>query len=148
MHKNIFWRIFLLIVAISTLWYSFVAWHAYYRYSHLTAYTVPSAMSWEIEEKSEENYLLKASYRFDFQGKSYPGISILTDEPYRNRWGAEQAMRENPTKEWRVWFDYHNPHYSSLQKNFPLKECLSAVFLWGLLLYFLWLGFYVAKFGP
>jgi hypothetical protein len=51
MHKNFFWRIFLLIVGVCTVWYSIVAWRDYYRYSHLTAYIVPSAMSWEVEEK-------------------------------------------------------------------------------------------------
>lgn len=146
MHKNIFWQFFLFIVGACTVWYSVVAWHAYYRYSHLTAYTVPSAMSWEVEEKSEEHYLLKAFYRFNFQGKSFTGTSVLTDEAYRNLWGAQKALPEYAAKEWRVWFDSHNPDYSSLQKKFPIKECLSAIFLWGLLLYFLWLGFYVAKF--
>jgi hypothetical protein len=77
----------------------------------------------------------------------YSGASVLTDEPFRNRWGAQEAITQYAAKEWRVWFDHKDPDYSSLQKKFPLKECVSAIFLWGLLLYFLWLGFYVAKFN-
>lgn len=148
MHKNIIWQTFLVIVFACTLWYTVIAGYAYYQYSHLTAHTKPSSVDWEITELSEDSYTLTASYRFDFKGKSYPGTSTLTDISERNRWSAEQTVKEYAAKDWRVWFDHHNPNHSSLQKSFPLKKCLSAIFLWGLFLYFLWLGFYVKKFNP
>jgi hypothetical protein len=146
MHKNRVWQGFLAIVFISTLWYSGVAWYAYWHYTHLTASTTTSSVTEGIEEKSEEHYVLKASYQYKVQGQLYAGSFVFNDEPYRNRWSAEQAVHERSQKEWTVWFDPEDPYYSSLQKNFPFKECVSAIFLWGLLLYFLWLGFYVSRF--
>jgi hypothetical protein len=146
MHKNYLWQAFIAVVFATTLWYTAVAIYSYYSYSHLKAQTTPSAMDWDIEEKSDEDYVVKAIYRFEFQNKSYPGNTSFTDTPYRNHWAAEQAAKEISKKDWKIWFDPQNPHHSSLQKEFPFKECISAAFLWGLVLYFLWLGFYVAKF--
>ena len=146
MHKNIIWQAFLLVILATCLWYSTIALYKYYTYSHLEAKTTVSSINWEIEEKSEENYLVKGIYSFEFRGHSFPGTSHMTDMIYRNKWAAEQAVKEFTQKKWKVWFDPQNPDHSSLQKNFPLKECITAIFLWGLLLYFLWLGFYVARF--
>lgn len=146
MHKNTIWQAFIAVIFATTLWYSIVAIYSYYSYVHLKVQTSPSAMDWDIVEKSDEDYVAQSIYRFEFKGKSYPGTTSFTDTPYRNQWAAEQAAREFSKKQWKIWFDPQNPHHSSLQKNFPLKECISALFLWGLVLYFLWLGFYVAKF--
>lgn len=146
MHKNVVWQAFLAIVFAVTLWHSVVALYSYYSYSQLKVQTRLTAINWEIEEESEEYYLLKAVYRFQFKGNSYPGNTAWADEPYRNRWAAEQAAKEFSEQKWKVWFNPNDPHHSSLQKKFPFKQCISAIFLWGLLLYFLWLGFYVTRF--
>ena len=146
MHKNLIWQAFLLVILAASLWYSAIAVYKYYNYSHLEAKTAVSSIDWEIEEQSEEKYLIKGNYSFEFKGHSFSGTSDMTDMNYWNRWAAEQGVKEHSQKKWNVWFDPHDPHHSSLQKNFPIKECITAVFLWGLLLYFLWLGFYVARF--
>lgn len=146
MHKNVLWQAFLAVIVLVTLWYTIVAIYSYYSYSHLETQTYPSAMGWEVEEKSEEDYLVKALYNFEFNGKSYPGSTIFSDEPYRNHWAAEQAIKEFSKTKWKIWLDPDNPNHSSLHKNFPFQSILSAIFLWSLILYFLWLGFYVAKF--
>lgn len=146
MHKNILWQAFLAIVCIAVLWYTFIALYSYYSYSRLKTQSAISSITWDVEEKSEENYFLKAHYSFNFKDHSYSGSTAFTDEPYRNRWAAEQDVKGFSNKNGKVWFDPENPNHSSLQKHFPLKECISAAFLWGLLLYFLWLGFYVTRF--
>lgn len=145
MHKNLFWQAFLGVVFITTLWYSAIAFYSYYSYARLDAQVTPSSMKWEIEEKTAENYFLKAFYHYSVSGHSFEGDTTL-DEPYRNQWAAEQVLKEFLKKQWSVWFDSQDPNYSSLQKKIPFKECISAALLWGLLLYFLWLGFYVTRF--
>lgn len=146
MHKNLLWQAFLLVIFIAALWYSIIALYSYYSYSYLEAQTTMTSINWNIEEKSPEEYFLKASYHYNFKGNTYQGFTLFADTPYRNPYAAEQAIKEKSLHSWKLWFDPHDPHHSSLQKIFPLKECISATFLWGLLLYFLWLGFYVAKF--
>ena len=146
MHKNIFWQAFLVIVFASTLWYSGIALYDYYSYSQLKVQTSPSNIEWSIEEVKDEYFVAKGNYHFNFKGNSYTGTSALTDDAYRNRWAAEQGLKELSTLKPKIWFDPQNPQHSSLQKKFPLKECISAIFLWGLTFYFLWLGFYVSRF--
>ena len=146
MHKNFVWQAFLFVILAATLWYSAIALYSYYSHSHLEVQTPVSSMAWEIEEKSDESYLVKGIYHFEFKGNSYPGSTTMTDMIYRNQWAAEQAIKELSDKNWKVWFDPQDPGHSSLQKNFPYKECITAIFLWGLFFYFLWLGFYVARF--
>lgn len=146
MHKNYVWQAFLIVVFAATLWYTIVAIYSYYSYSYLKATTNPTKIDWEIVQESDEDYLTKALYHYDFKDKSYVGSTIFKHTPYRNHWAAEQAIKEFSSRQWTIWFDPFNPHKSSLEKNFPFKEVISAIFLWGLVLYFLWLGFYVAKF--
>lgn len=146
MHKNLVWQAFLFVIFAATLWYTISALYSYYSYSHLNSQTSPSTINWEVVEKSEENYFLKTSYSFNYKGNLYRGSTTWSQDTYRNQWAAEQGLKESSSQQWKVWFDNLDPHHSSLQKNFPLKECISAAFLWGLSLYFLWIGFYVAKF--
>lgn len=145
MHKNWIWRAFLSVVFVVTLWYTGDAWYRYYAYSHLNAKTTADAVDWTIEKHSEDAYSLTASYRFTIGKTSYSGRTSFAKN-YRNRWAAEQAVAEYSSSPWDVWYGKENPNHSSLQKSFPVKECVSAVVLWALLLYFLWLGFYVSKF--
>jgi hypothetical protein len=146
MHKNYFWQAFLIVVFAVTLWYTTTAITAYYSYSHFNSQTDLSALNWEVVKESEEDFVTKAVYTFEFHDKSYPGTTTLKDTPYRNHWAAEQAVKELSKRHWKVWFDPQNPDYSSLEKSFPFKATFSAIFLWGLILYFLFLGFYVTKF--
>lgn len=146
MHKNFIWQAFLLIIFLTTLWYTVVAGFRYYAYVRLTQQTALEDIEWHIEEVSEEDYVLTANYKFKIDSQSFSGSTSWTKMPYRNRYSADRAKEERAAQEWRVWFDPSSPEHSSLQKDFPLKESVSATFLWGLLLYFLWLGFYVARF--
>lgn len=146
MHKNFIWQAFLLIVFLATLWYTVIATYRYYSYIRLTAKTTPASMQWDIQEVSDEDYVLSANYGFKVGDQSFTGTTSWTKEPYRNHYAAEKAQEEFTAQNLVVWYDPSSPEHSSLQKELPLKECISAIFLWGLLLYFLWISFYVAKF--
>ena len=61
MHKNLIWQAFLLVILAASLWYSAIALYRYYNYSHLEAKTPVSSIDWEIEEQSEEKFLVKGN---------------------------------------------------------------------------------------
>lgn len=146
MHKNFLFQSFLLILFAITLWYTGKATYRYHTYSKLTAQVVPTQVDWSIEEISTDDYILVANYTYNISGTDYKGSTAFSKEPYRNPYAAEQYKKERVMQSWVVWYDPSTPHHSSLQKEFPLKECLTAIFMWGLLLYFLWISFYVTKF--
>lgn len=147
MHKNLLWQAFLTVVLLVALGYSGIALYHYYAYARLTVHTTSiTSMQWQIQEKADDEYILKTDYVFNVGEQAFQGSTLWPREPYRNRYAAEQIIKARSGEHWQVWYDEKDPRHSSLEKHFPLKECLSAIFLWGLLFYFVWLGYYVAKF--
>jgi hypothetical protein len=144
MHKNILWKAFLAAIFVTTLWYTIVAVYRYNDYSSLQTQAPVTEIQWQTIEDSSESFSLQAHYRYEFNGKSFTGSSPWK-EVYRNSWAAEQDIKEFSKVKWKVWIDPNHPDHSSLQKYFPFKECISSALLWGIFLYFLSLGFYVAK---
>lgn len=145
MHNNFIWRAFLTLAFLVAVWFTIVAIYRYHNYSSLQAQTLASEIQGQIIEESSESYTLTATYRYEVGHQIFTGTSLWNDTNYRNQWAAEQDLKEFSARKWKVWYDPHHPEYSSLQKKFPLKECISSIVLWGLLLYFLGLGFYVGK---
>lgn len=146
MHNNRFWLGFLTFCTAVTLWYSGNALYKMYHYSRLTAQTSVQDTKWSVQKISDEMFVLKSAYVFAVNGKAYAGATKFEHDYYRNQWGAEQAIAAFTKTYNRVWYSPSNPDYSSLQKSFPTKECISAAILVALLLYFFWLGFYVVRY--
>lgn len=146
MHSNLLYRGFLAAIFLTSLWYTGIAAYRYYTFSSLTAQTHPLSMQWTVHEVAEDDFYLEAAYSFNVDNKSFNGKTAWPRLFYRNKWAAEKDAPHMEKQHQIIWFNPHNPNHSSLQKSFPIKECISAVFLWGLFLYFLWLGYYVTKF--
>lgn len=147
MHKNLLWRGFLFIIFISTISYSCVAAYKYYNYTRLSKQILPIEIMWESQELATDSFIPAATYTFSFSKQLFSGTDTWPNDSYRNQWAIDEGLKEYRAKEWKVWFDPHHPTYSSLQKNLPIKECISAIILWGLFFYFLWLSFYVTRFN-
>lgn len=146
MHKNKLWLGFLAVCIAITLWFSVEALYKIYSFYRLTAEAPLLNSNWTIRKASDEMYIVQASYEFEVEGQKFQGNTEFTRDYYRNMWGAEQAITAFKKVYHRVWYAPSNPRHSSLQKTYPLKECISAGILWVLVLYFLWLGFYVTRY--
>ena len=147
MHANRYWWIFLACVAAAVCWKSGVALYRLYGYYRLSAHAEATLSNWAVVQVSEESYVLKTHYRFQVKQKDFENDYLFFDRPYLNAWGAEQEIKRGRPDKAEVWYAPSDPLVSSLQKNFPFKECLSVVALWALFLYFIWLGKYVASYG-
>lgn len=144
MHKNVLWKAFLAAIFVTTLWFTIVAVYRYQDYKNLKEQVPVTEIQWKVIEESSESFTLQAYYRYAIDDKFFKGSSPWK-EIYRNNWAAEQDIKEFSKIQWKVWIDPAHPDHSSLQKKFPLKECISSIVLWGIFLYFLILGFYVGK---
>lgn len=148
MSHNRWWQILLCMIAIGALWFTIPTVYHLYIYAKLNAQTTTNSIEWSVKEITDEHYLPHAKYTFTVNGLGHEGETTLTFPPYRNGWAAEQAIAEHAKHPWDVYFSPSDPQYSSLQKSLPFKECLSTAFLWGLLLYFIGLKYYVVnKYG-
>lgn len=145
MHKNKLWLSWLVVLSLITLWYAGMAVLSAWHYAHLTASTSPTAIAWSVKQLKSDDFSPLATYTFEVNGQAFQGVTPLREIPYRNSWGVEQDLKKLQAMQWRVWYEPHAPYRSTLQKTFPLKECLSALFLlllWG---YFVGLGMYIGS---
>lgn len=157
MHKNPVWLFFLAFLSLIVLTFTGTTAYKAYPYFRLDAQTTTSNIMWsplKIEKWSlsdlmgweEELFALKGTYEFKNKGRLYEGFTVLDTPLFRNQWAAEQELLSMRSKPVTVWYDSSYPAYSSLQKTFPFKECLSTALLLGVLLYFIWLGFSVGRY--
>lgn len=144
-HNNRYYLAFMLILGFVVCGYTGTALWRWYGYISLSKQAKVETVEWSIVERGSSSYVMNGKYRFDLQGTKFEGETDFSDDNYLNGWSAEQGLKNYQAKSWNVWYQPSNPHYSSLQKKFPLKECLSAVVMWGLWFYFFWLGVYVAQ---
>lgn len=134
----------LLLVALAALWFSGIAIYKQFRYYQLDATAPATVTNWTVNRISDEQYQIVAVYNFPFNNTPIDGQTAFV--PYlRNPYTAEQYIKENAQLHWNAWYNSGNPHDSTLQRKFPLKECLYAGVLWGIFIYFVWLGNYVQR---
>lgn len=138
------WNGLLIAMLLVAIWFSVKSLYHFYEYLSLSDQTYAKSTQWSVREISDERYLLEADYQYDVSGATHKGHTLLDDPSFRNRWAAEQMIPQYSAKQWDVWYASKNPEYSTLQKGFSLKESISAMLLWGVLVYFVWLRYYYA----
>ncbi len=141
MHQNPYWLAFLSCISLGVFIYTSYAGIQLYHYSRLNQPIPLVHIQWSILPFTEEEFAPQANYQFLLQGISYQGKTIWP-EHYLNQWAAQKAIEKLAAQSWNAWIDPQNPHNSTLQKKFPLKQCLSTIVLWLLMIYFIGLGYY------
>jgi len=147
MHKNKFWLGFLALITLTMGWFTWQTLSKTKDYFALSDLTTPSSITWSAIKMGEDHYLLSANYSFLLAKKEITKTEILTTPIYPNPWAAELAASKQEGKKWHIWYAPNDPKHASLYKHFPTKELISTIILWGVWIYFLWLGFYVTKFS-
>lgn len=145
---NTYWWIFLAVVAAALLWKGGDALYQLYGYYRLNAHTEAKIREWSVEKLSEERFVPKAHYQFEVDRMLFSNSYLFRHLHSLNLWAAEQEIKKLSQEKFQAWYSRANPQVSALQKNFPLKECLTAAFLAALLVYFVWLGHYVTRYEP
>lgn len=141
MHKNIYWLLFLAALGICVLYYTVEAYGKIYNYSRLKAFTQASSVHAKLQVLSDDEDAVWLDYEFKAGKVTVKGsgeVAILPNTPV-----AQREMEEYEKKEWTVWFDPQDLAFSSLKKEFPYKEFISAIVLWIIYLYFFCVGIYV-----
>lgn len=144
MHKNYAWLCFLSLLTGAVGWIILKTFYLIYLFISLDASAPIANIRWEVKQLNEEKFVLKADYNFKVNDQTFSGETEFRNDIYWNPWAAQDALKVYEQKDWEVWYASHNPSYSSLQKNFPLKESVSSGILLVILLYFFGLGYYVA----
>ncbi len=145
MHHNIWWRLFLCLVAVLTIGYSAHALYKYYVYTALSSVVQADQLDWHIDQRGESEFLIEATYHYHVKEVVYTGKSAWEGRKLLNLYAAQQAIEDAKEELWDVWYSPKDPSWSSLQRDFPLKEIFSSFLLWGITLYFIWIGFRIGN---
>lgn len=114
-------------------------------YSCLQEKAPAQVYKWKIREKSSSQFALKASYAFDYQGKTYLGKTRFAKPYHLNRLSAERQVNILKQKNWTVWVQPGHPEHSTLERLFPLKKCIYSLMVLGIYLYFAYLRLSLKK---
>lgn len=140
------WQVFFILSCGVVLWFLFqfsVKIIPYLRLSHMADAQIESFI---VKEITNEKYAIQALYQYQVNDKNYKKEYIFTSPVFLNRFAAQGHIDKHwSVNEWRVWYNYKNPDYSSLQKLFPFKFLFNACLSMGVLFYFVWLRSYIAK---
>lgn len=143
MHKNKIWFIFLSLLFFAIILYTIYGVSKFLDYASFVGKTKPNKIELFPENDFFGRYSIKGKYSFIFENKVYSGEDII-DSNFQNSYAVEKA-KDQYINQIVVWFNPENPTHSALHKKFPLKEGIYLLILWGIGIYFIWLGFRVSK---
>lgn len=141
------WYTFFAFLGLVAAWFTISAGIQLYDYFSMQNQVNAKSVKWNSIEITDEKYILGTEYTYEVEGASYDGKTRMTSYAYRNPWAANQAIEKYSNQEWPVWYSKSYPEKSTMQNQFPLKDVLSTILLWGLFGYFFWLSSYVARYG-
>ncbi len=144
MNRNSYWFSYILLMLIVVLSYTGFTFFKIYEYSRLTQEVTPHSIHWAINKIAEDDYTLESVYGFLWNNKNYNG-NTSEGIHYLNAWASQEALERINQKTFTVWFDPHEPSFSTLDRSFPLKYAIYAGLLWLLFIYFIWLGYSIKK---
>lgn len=144
MYKNILIVSLLLISGFAATLYTANLSIDLLQYRSRTLAAKTEILSWEVVKVSSEKYKFKGIFTFKFQGENFAGETVMSSPSFRNPIAAKDALGEQP-KSSHVWVNLRNPSRSSLENPFPTKPLVSTGILWGLWVYFVFVGLYVRK---
>jgi hypothetical protein len=138
MYRNLYrlWLVLLMISGAIALWFSGIAADDMWKFFRLNAHTSVKIVSWQVRELASSRFAMEADYQFKLDSGAYSGKTIFEKPQFLNKFAAENYMRINGSKSWKVWYQAGNPAYNSLEKAFPKKQCLHALLTIGVFIYF------------
>lgn len=138
MSRNLYrvWITLLIISGGIAAWFSGSVATKLWKYSRLTNVVPASVLKWEIRDLPSSRFAVEAEYNFEIGQVSYSNKTIFEYPQFLNHYAAENYLKQLRVKEWKAWYRAGNPALSSLEKEFPQKECLQALLTLGVFAYF------------
>lgn len=147
MHQNKIWIGVLAVIAAIALWFGGKACYEVYDYMRVDQATQGNVTSWSVERVGSDKYILRAAYGFRVGEKLYEGESAVPKLVFLNEVAARRKIDQLSEANWTVWYAAKDPICSRLGKNFPYKQCVYALILGGVLVYFIILGQMASRSG-
>ncbi len=144
MHKNVHYIGLLLLLSAFVLWWTYDAIYLTFRYYALSASTTVVITEVNTIKKDEDDYRLEIEYLYIAGENSYKKTQIMPSS-YLNLFAVQKAIDELKNKNLPLYFNPRDPNQASLERVFPLKQCLYAIIMISILCYFIGLGYCIKK---
>lgn len=145
MHTNYVWLGFLGAAALVILAFCLSTAKELTAYFSVGQASHTEILDWRVQERSNSRFYIIARYRYQVDGKEFESSHTFKDHSLRNPWAAKKKITEMEHRTWTAWYSPKRPHLSTLDRHFPLRRVISSLFLVGIYLYFIGLGYYVGK---
>jgi len=130
------WLVLLVISAGIALWFSEIALIGVWKFTRLNTQAQATVSKWEIRDLSSSRFAVQAEYSYEVEGVAYVGKTIFENKQFLNRFAAASCIKLFEAKHWQAWYRESNPVLSSLEREFPQKQCLHALLTIGVFAYF------------
>lgn len=121
---------FSLVICLVALIYTLFTLHKVYSWFTYSASTTPTSVALSVKQFSDEEFRIHA--RYQFLGETHE--ETWETPTFKNSFAAEHEIKTlSPTT---VWYNPRDLSHSTLQKSFPLKQCIYSALLWAIGGYF------------
>jgi hypothetical protein len=138
MTKNLYrlWVALLIVSGGIALWFSGIALSGFWKFTRLNTKTTATVFKWQVRHLSSSRFAIEAEYRYEINGNIYESKTIFESPLFLNRYTAENHVKFFESRRWQTWYSEGSPHLSSLEREFPEKQCLHALVTVGVFAYF------------
>lgn len=143
MQRNLAWPIFLSVVSLFVVVFTSLLSIDLYRYHHRGNSSPVKEIEASVFKVSNNRYQIELDYLYLIQGKEYSRHQLLKKTTYKNVWLANQAIDSIKVGETPVWYHPNEPQLGTLEKAFPYRRLFSTIVLFGIFIYFCFLGKYM-----
>jgi hypothetical protein len=130
------WVVLLIVSGGIASWFSIITFKELWDYMQLNAQAPATILKWEARDLGASRFGIAAEYIYEVDGISYRGSTVFKKQCFLNRFTAENHLKLLKNRRLRVWHRKGNPSFSSLEREFPQKDCLQALLTVGVFAYF------------
>lgn len=140
MNRNSICQALMACMAIAVLWFTFDTGYQLYRWVVQTVETIPAHIEWQVHQEAQDRYTLAAQYAFKVKDSTYQGETAFRSKRYKSPETASHFLKQHIQANWKVFYAPDRPQISTINRVFPLKSCVYTAIIWGVMIYFFWLG--------
>src|SRR3990167_8140844 len=119
---SLIWKVVISLSMVGLLWTGGKFLIEFYDYALFSEFAQAEVEKWEVKQLSPNKFAVEATYLFYPEKGGPVKAKYRFRKPYYpNQFAAEEHLKLWQQHEWGVWYQRKEPHFSALQRLFPVK---------------------------
>lgn len=143
-------KLFLIILILLLPLAFFFVWQFFkelYNYQSLKVKVPISVNEWRLDEVGNNKFKIVASYQYKFEKEIFHEKRAFR-KIFINSDAALLYLKQQANEDLFVWVDPFKPKKSSLEKIFPIRQCINSILAIAIFIYFLVFKYYLHERFP